>query len=168
VPEIAGPLVAEFLRYNAWANRELLVACEKLSREQLDSRAEGTYGTIYETIVHLVRAEAAYLHRLTGELRPPTFRWDDSPGLPDIRGYAGQLGDALTEAARRVQPTDVVSHEWQGQPVSYKAIVLLIQAVNHGVEHRTNITTILSQLGVEAPGVDGWNYLLRNRERLGR
>jgi hypothetical protein len=39
------PLVAEFLRYNAWANGELLVACEKLSSEQLERRAEGTYGT---------------------------------------------------------------------------------------------------------------------------
>jgi uncharacterized damage-inducible protein DinB len=66
----------------------------KLSSEQLESRAAGTYGTIYETIVHLVRAEAAYLHRLTGELRLPSFRWDDSPGLPDIRNYAEPLGDA--------------------------------------------------------------------------
>jgi uncharacterized damage-inducible protein DinB len=40
-----------------------------------------------------------------------------------------------------------------------QARALFIQVINHGIEHRTNITTILSSLGLPAPEVDGWGYL---------
>lgn len=36
--------------------------------------------------------------------------------------------------------------------------LLLLQAINHGTEHRSQIATILTQLGVEAPEMDGWTY----------
>jgi len=53
------------------------------------------------------------------------------------------------EAAEQTHIMDVVEQAWQGQNFRYKAVALLIQAVNHGVEHRTNITTILAQQGIE-------------------
>jgi uncharacterized damage-inducible protein DinB len=34
----------------------------------------------------------------------------------------------------------------------------LLQAVNHGTEHRSQVATVLTQLGVEPPGMDGWAY----------
>jgi uncharacterized damage-inducible protein DinB len=159
-------MIVEFLRYNAWANRHLLASCAKLSSQELGSRAEGTYGTIYDTFVHIVRAEASYLRRMTGENRPPPFSWDDHPTLAEMSDYARQIGEALIQVAEKAQAADVVHEEWDGKTVGYKAILLLIQTVNHGVEHRTNITTILSQLGLATPEVDGWGYLLANEDRF--
>ena len=159
-------LIGEFFQYNAWANQQILDACAKLSSDQLGSQAEGTYGTLYDTLVHIIRSEASYLHRLTGEREPPPFNWDDRPGLADIRAYASHVDDKLIQAAEKLLATDVIRQEWQGTTVGYKAVVLLIQAVNHGVEHRTNITTILSQLGLEVPEVDGWGYLSAHSDRL--
>lgn len=40
--------LAEMLRYNAWANRELLGACAALSDEQLDTRIQGISGSVRE------------------------------------------------------------------------------------------------------------------------
>jgi hypothetical protein len=40
------------------------------------------------------------------------------------------------------------------------------QAVNHGVEHRTNITTILFQQGIQPPDLDGWEYVRLNPDRM--
>ena len=45
--------------------------------------------------------------------------------------------------------------------------MVLIEVINHGVEHRTNVTTILAQLGIKAPGIDGWGYLSSHQDHLG-
>jgi uncharacterized damage-inducible protein DinB len=34
----------------------------------------------------------------------------------------------------------------------------LLQAVNHSTEHRSQIATILTQLGIEPPSMDGWTF----------
>ena len=38
------------------------------------------------------------------------------------------------------------------------AWLLLVQAINHATEHRTQVAAILTQLGIEPPGMDGWTY----------
>jgi len=53
---------------------------------------------------------------------------------------------------------DVVEQAWQGQNFRYKAVALLIQAVNHGVEHCTNIRMILAQQHIRPPDIEGWGY----------
>jgi uncharacterized damage-inducible protein DinB len=159
----------EFIRYNAWANRRLLAACEALTAEQLAAGGPGAYGTIARTLEHLVDTESFYTLLLSGQGVPAPFDWKASPPptVAAIRAYYERVAQALLAAAAQVTPETVVHQRWQGGEASYKALALLIQAVNHGVEHRTNITTILSSLGVPTPEVDGWSYMWGNRERLG-
>jgi uncharacterized damage-inducible protein DinB len=161
-----APLV-EFIRYNTWANLRLLEACETLSPEQLAASAPGTYGTIARTLEHLVDSEAFYYKLLTGQTLPPPFRWEDNPAVPAIRAYYDQVGQAFIEAAARANPAGVLHQKWQGGSAAYKALALLIPIVNHGVEHRTNVTTILTGLGATPPELDGWSYMWANRDRLG-
>lgn len=160
-------MLVEFIRYDVWANQTLLKTCELLSPEQLVAGAPGTYGTIYRTLEHLVDSEAHYYSLLAGEPLPAPFKWADRPPVADIRAYYGAVGEAVVQAAGRVRPDDVVHQHWQAGPVTYKALTVLIQIVNHGVEHRTNITTIISALGLPAPDLDGWSYLSANWDRLG-
>ena len=54
-------LLIEAFRYNRWANLHLLDVCAKLSEEQLQLTAPGTYGTIAATLLHLFAAEQRYL-----------------------------------------------------------------------------------------------------------
>ena len=49
-------------------------------------------------------------------------------------------------------------------PSTIRPALLFIQVINHGIEHRTNVTTILSGLGLTAPEVDGWGYLFAHPE----
>ncbi len=74
---------------------------------------------------------------------------------------------ALVAAAEQLDPAGVIEQEWDGQVHRYRAAALFIQAVNHGVEHRTNVTTILAQLGIEPPAVDGWGYMMAQPGRMG-
>src|SRR5574341_113633 len=163
----ADSMLAEMMRYNNWANERVLDACAKLTDEQLETSAPGAYGPIRETLGHIIRAESWYHELLTGTRPQPPFKWEDKPGLAEMRAYATQVAEALTEAVERVKPTTVVAEEDKGQTWHYQAAAVFIQIINHGVEHRTNITTILSQMGLEAPGVDGWGYLSANVDRLG-
>ena len=46
------------------------------------------------------------------------------------------------------------------------ASLLLLQAVNHGTEHRSQIATVLTQLGIEPPEMDGWTYFFASGQMI--
>jgi uncharacterized damage-inducible protein DinB len=165
-------MTAEFLYYNRWANLQLIDACLALTPDQLASTAPGTYGSIYQTLAHIVQAETRYYWRLSGIHLVPPFSWDDNPSLAEIRPFAEQVSSALISAAEGMESTDTFQREWkepewEGKSYRYKSVSMLILAVNHGVEHRTNVTTIMAQQGIETPGLDGWEYMRLNSDRMG-
>jgi uncharacterized damage-inducible protein DinB len=160
-----APLV-EFIRYNDWANQTVLAGCQALSTEQLELTAPGSFGTIHHTLEHIIRAEARYTSRLTGEFLEAPFKWEDKPSVAQMAAYNAQVGAALLEAAANTTPDAVVRQPWDGKPVRYQAMALFIQIINHGIEHRTNITTILNSNGIAEPDVTGWNYLDTHQDHL--
>jgi len=158
--------LAEFIRYNNWANQQVLEACQKLNEDQLAAAMPGAYGTIRDTLEHIIEGEAFYVGLLTGHRPQPPFKWEARPGLAEMRGYAAQVGNALVDAINRIRPTDRINEEDQGKKFHYQALAVFIQIINHGVEHRTNITTILSAGQHTPPGVDGWGYLSAHPNRF--
>lgn len=165
---IAQPetMLAELIRYNNWANQQVLEACQKLGADQLATQIPGAYGTIRDTLAHIITSEAGYVRLLTGSRPQPSFQWEDQPGLAELNAYAAQVGQALVDTVNRVRLTDRISEEWQGRQLHYNALVVFLQIVNHGIEHRTNITTILNQKQQAPPDVDGWGYLLAHLDRF--
>ena len=156
----AMDLVVEFFKHNTMVNRRLVEACRQLSPEQLGATVEGTYGSIGATLVHIANGQVGYAARLLDVERP---EWLDEDTFPGFEALAERftLGDAqLEEAAalgeqdRRVQVTgdDPPGTWWM--PVS----LFLLQAVNHGTEHRSQVATMLTQLGIVPPDMDGWSY----------
>lgn len=157
----------EFIRYNNWANQQVLQACQNLSEDQLERMIPGAYGTIRGTLEHIIQGETFYLGLLTGSRPEPPFDWEARPGLKEMTAFSAQVGDALMEMARHTLPTDLVTEEEDGKQVHYQALAVFIQIINHGVEHRTNITTILNQGLAAPPQVDGWGYLDAHPDRFG-
>jgi uncharacterized damage-inducible protein DinB len=157
--------LVELIRYNNWANAQILAVCQQLTPEQLAATTPGTYGSIHATLGHLVSAEADYVSRMTNGPQPP-FKWEDRPSLGDISAFASEVADALLDAVQRIPPTQIVHEEEDGLFIDYQARQLFMQAINHGIEHRTNITTILSSLGLPVPEVDCWGYLFSHPERF--
>jgi uncharacterized damage-inducible protein DinB len=152
-------LLVEFFRHNAMMNRRLMEACRQLSPEQLGATATGTYGSIGATLVHIANSHEGYAARLVDTERPERLPEDPFPGFEALAERFAH-GDAQLEDAaqagqdRKVQVTgdDPPGTWWM--PVS----LFLLQAVNHGTEHRSQVATILTQLGVEPPEMDGWTY----------
>jgi uncharacterized damage-inducible protein DinB len=156
----------ELIRYNNWANAQVLAACQKLTPDQLAASTPGAYGSIHPTLGHMIAAEADYIGRLTGRSPKPPFRWEDEPTVAEISAFAGQVAGALLDAIQRIPPTNIVHEEEDGNTIDYQACALFIQVINHGIEHRTNVTTTLSGLGLPAPEVDGWGYLFAHPARF--
>jgi uncharacterized damage-inducible protein DinB len=83
-----------------------------------------------------------------------------------MSAFAAQLGQAFIDIAQRVPPTQNVHEEEDGKTIDYQARQLFMQVVNHGIEHRTNITTFLSSQGLPVPEVDNWGYMWAHPDRF--
>jgi len=152
-------LLIEAFRYNKWANLHLLDVCAKLTDEQLQLTAPGTYGTIAATFLHLMSAEQRYLRRLTPGSKPDTNERDVTPPtLAKLREHAVRSGDQLIEAAGRITPDDTIEEERDGQLMKLHLGVVLIQAMHHGNDHRTHICTILGAHDITYGDMDVWSY----------
>ncbi|MEZ4571744.1 MAG: DinB family protein [Thermomicrobiales bacterium] len=46
-------------RYNTWATRGIISACRNLTDEQLDATAVGAYGSIIDTLRHIISGKRA-------------------------------------------------------------------------------------------------------------
>lgn len=153
------PIVTLF-RHNLWANLRLLDACLPLSDEQLESTIIGSFGTIRITLFHIVSAEGGYLFHLTGQPRDARLKWGETPSLPELRELAVKTGEALCQVAATTTATDMTYPEWDDKQWPVPAATILTQSINHSTEHRTQISAILTQFGIEPPEMDGWTYYL--------
>jgi uncharacterized damage-inducible protein DinB len=149
--------LADFFRYNLWANQTLLDSCEPLTDAQLDASAAGVYGSVRELLIHIFDSEESYAGRLSGEL--PSPRLGDLPTFPsfdELRRRAQWSGDGLIQYAEQGDWNQIF-HLDDGA-YDAPAFIILIQAFNHAIDHRSQVATVLSQQGIELPDLAGWGY----------
>lgn len=152
-------LLAELYRHNLWANLRLVDACAGLSDAQLDATVHGTAGSIRGTLLHIAGAEQRYVHLLGGsEPAHRVHERDGWPGAEALRAGLRESGQALTGIAETADPVRVLSTTYQGRVETLPISTVLIQAINHATEHRSQVATILTQQGVQPPDMSGWSY----------
>lgn len=150
--------------HNLWANLRLLEQCAALSREQLDAAISGAYGSIWDTLQHIVTAEQSYFSRISTGQR--LHRSEDAPPLTitEMMESVRATGAGLIEWAPKVQAEDSVQINWDGTLRNVPKSIILTQVINHATEHRAQIMAILTQLGIQPPELDSWTYF-DERER---
>ncbi len=152
-------IIADFFKFNLWANLRVLDACAGLDDAQLDATIRGTFGSVRETLVHIVAAEEGYVQRFTGQRLEPALHKDDPfPGFDELRRRVRQSGEGLIAIAEQFDAAQVLHLSYQGQFYAVPAIFVLIQAINHATDHRSQVATVLSQQDVTPPELDGWSY----------
>jgi len=147
--------LAEIFLHNRWANERILEACRDLTGEQRAVSVEGTYGELGHTLIHIVRAESFYLKLITGW--EPPVRWEIPgpwPGIDVLLERSRFTGDRLGEIVDDLDPQALLDRGDARVPTW----VVLVQVINHATEHRAQAATILTQLGIEPPPVDGWTF----------
>jgi uncharacterized damage-inducible protein DinB len=145
--------------HNTWANLKLLDFCERLSDEQLDATAIGCFGPIRDTLLHIVGAEVSYVNRVNDKLPARPLSRDQFPGFEVLKDAVRWAGDELLQLALSARKDTSVRQRLPRQLIEYKLASLMVQAVGHSTEHRTQISAIITQLGMEPPDMSGWNYM---------
>ncbi len=148
--------------HHVWATIRVIDACLALPPEQLETTVPGTYGSIIETLRHLVGADASYLWVLSDGRRPEIE--EAAMGLAELRAameVSGPEWEAVVD--RGLDPEEVVvRHRDDGTDSHAPRSIRLAQVLHHGTDHRSQVCTALTSLGVEPPEIDVWDYAAKD------
>ena len=150
-------LLDDAIAHHVWATERIIDACSELTEEQLGTPVPGTYGPIIDTLRHLVSTDAWYLTFFSDA--PQRLGEDARPDLAELRTVIGQNGRDWAEllAGNPDGESDTVEDGdgWRFHaPFGFR----LAQVLEHGTDHRSQICTALTSLGVEPPAIDLWAY----------
>lgn len=167
---MTSSLLGDAFAHHLWASERLLDACGTLSRDQLLAAVPGTYGSIIATLGHLVASDRWYLSFF------PTGR-DLAPIEDDADTTYADLQSAMTENATAwtellagpLDPDAMIDERDEEWLISSPVGVRLAQALHHGTDHRSQVCTALTSLGITPPEIDVWAYArATGRERAVR
>lgn len=145
--------------YNRWFNGRLYELCAGLSDRQRKENRGAFFGSIHGTLNHILLADRVWLGRLSAE----PFK---------VTSLAQELySDFGTLAAER-EKTDAALHSYvvncqvselhkpfpyrntAGTEKTFPLFVVLTHVFNHQTHHRGQVTTLLSQFGIDIGATD--------------
>lgn len=151
--------------YNAWMNTKIYDTAERLTSEELGRDRGAFFGSILGTLNHLVASDLIWFGRLAAH--PPFAGRIDLAGLPQPTG----LRFIVSEDLARLRPvrerldrlivgfvdglseTDIAGtldyRRTDGTPQRKLLSSVLSHIFNHQTHHRGQVTTLLSQAGVD-------------------
>ncbi len=148
---MTSSVLLELLRHKTWATLEVIELCQRLAPEVLDASLPGTYGSIRDTLRHLLRSDAGYFFTVTGE----------NTGAPEDAGL-GALADSFKQRAGRwealFQDPTVTDKDVSTRWGTCKALAPMAQSIHHADDHRTQVLSILGAQGIEVPDLDVWEW----------
>ncbi len=155
---MSRPILADAFDHHTWATLRLIDACGVLTRQQLESPVLGTFGSIIDTLRHTVGAEAGYLFALTGgSVAEIDEDGMDPDELAEVMARLGTAWPAVLEAA--ADPDQVVARLRDDGTRSLAPLgIRLAQVLHHGSDHRSQVCTALTMLGITPPEIDCWDF----------
>jgi uncharacterized damage-inducible protein DinB len=164
--EMITPSYARLMaRYNRWMNEKIYAACDRLTDEERKADCGAFFKSIHSTLNHLIWADYIWIGRFT-------------QGTPLVKDYPKTvLGKELYEdwnalkAARLSMDADIfawaatLDADWLGRDFSWysglskatrskPAWLLVSHLFNHQTHHRGQVTTLLSQRGIDPGDTD--------------
>ncbi len=157
----------DMFRHHAWATLQLIDYCAGLTPEQLSASVPGTRGPILETLEHIVGADQRYKRRF-GVNSAPAVKEGDGATVELMRTAFAKEAEIWQSLLGRLAEFDITipaepeeDPPWPEAP--HARNLLLIQAVHHGNDHRTQICTVLGSKGLEVPDLSCWAYWASER-----
>lgn len=141
--------------YGYWANRRLFDVIAELTPEQFTQTVAGSYGSIRNTMVHVLSAEAGWLDRCGGPKRGPRLNPEDFPTVKSVIQAWNRVETNVSGFLAKLKDEDLVRNvEFSFGPseeYSMRLGELMHHAAIHGVHHRGQISLLIRLLG-HAPG----------------
>ena len=152
-----NPQLSDAFAHHAWANDRLLEACASLTQDQLTTPAPGTYGPILDTLRHLIGSDRWYLWVITdGRVEQID---EETAGILELQAGAKGSAAAWEELLAGDVDAEADTVRRRGDWEFHAPLGLrLAQVVHHGTDHRSQVCTALTSLGIEPPEIDLWAY----------
>ena len=147
-------------QYNEWMNARLYALCATLSDAELRKDRGAFFRSIYGTLNHIAYGDLAFLARFTDNQGVVP-----EPGA-DLFGSFSRLRTQREALDQRILAwTATHSAEWLAEPLTYTSKidgktrtvakwVLVTHLFNHQTHHRGQVTTLLSQMGLDVGTTD--------------
>jgi uncharacterized damage-inducible protein DinB len=157
--------------YNRWMNQKLFDSCEQLTAEQLAENKGAFFGSIIGTLNHIAVGDTIWLQRFSSGLNAYP-QLDPVAALPQPMALDSILFSQLNELKMRRQLLDqtllafadavkdddlqktVTYKNFKGVSLTKPLFGLLMHVFNHQTHHRGQITTLLSQCGIDVGQTD--------------
>jgi len=157
--------------YNEWMNAKIYEAARSLPDEELSVDRKAFFGSILGTLNHLVAGDTVWLKRFAkhpanySALEPiqqlPALKSLDQLLFSNIRELSAHrvwLDQKIVEWSRSIAEPDLdhTLHytSMKGIPADRGFYGLLMHFFNHQTHHRGQVTTLLSQTGVDIGDTD--------------
>jgi uncharacterized damage-inducible protein DinB len=145
--------------HHVWATLRVIDACLDLSAQELETSVPGTRGPMLDTLRHVVESDAFDLFVLTGDR---AYVVDAARmSLSEARAVMERNNSGWNELLAGLLDPDAVVREaddtdgyQRWAPVGFR----LAGTLDHGTDHRSQICTALTTLGVEPPKIDVMNF----------
>lgn len=157
--------------YNQWMNLKLYDACSQLSSEQLNEDRRAFFGSIIGTLNHLAVADTIWLKRMSTDLShhreldslsqlsmPQALNTILHLKLEDLAEYRQHLDNLFLSLSKVVTDSELqqtITYK-NTKGIEFKRVLfsLLVHVFNHQTHHRGQITTLLSQAGIDVGVTD--------------
>jgi uncharacterized damage-inducible protein DinB len=151
-----SPVLADAFAHHVWATLRLLDACADLDERELGTSVPGTYGSVIDTLRHIVDGDVFYLNVLRGGEREPfDVAASDVPAMRAVMEAHDPVWQRLVVG--ELDPSSVVvEYEDSGYETHAPLGIRLAQALYHGTDHRSQVCTALTHLGIEPPVIEVW------------
>jgi len=151
--------------YNAWANRRLYDAADRLGDADYRADMGAFFKSVHGTLNHLMVGDILWLARFRGQPNPPLrldqILHDDRAAL---RAAREKLDAEIVVFAETLSEADI------GSTITYSMITrpetvtepiapALIHFFNHQTHHRGQVHALLTRLTGQAPAIDLIYYL---------
>jgi uncharacterized damage-inducible protein DinB len=146
--------------YNEWMNAKVYRVCASMSEAELRENRGAFFKSIYLTLNHIAYADIAFLSRFTGQ--PPEV----PPLGEDLFGGFAQLRSEREHLDHRLLVwSSTLTPDWLSLPLTYVSKVdgkermaprrvLVTHLFNHQTHHRGQVTTLLTQQGLDVGSTD--------------
>jgi uncharacterized damage-inducible protein DinB len=145
--------------YNYWANEQLFGVVSQLTPEQFTQSVAGSYGSIRNTLVHVLSAEWGWLDRCGGPQRGERLNPQDYPTVESLlrewTRVEKYVRDFLAGLKDEDLARDIEFAIGSGPKHSVPLGDLMQHAAVHAVHHRGQVAMLLRLLGC-VPGNFDW------------
>jgi len=154
-------------QYGSWANGKLFQVISQITLDEFSRPVAGSYGSIRNTLVHVLSAEWGWLERCGGRARGPRLSPDDYPTAESLVAQWNKVEGYLREFLATLKDEDLdrnIEFSIGGSAPSVMALgELLHHGAIHGVHHRGQVALLLRLLGYTPGNFDMLFYYADER-----